>query len=78
VDFARGTRDPVRIPGRNLVFGGRTVDYLSYGAEITFDFNLFRLLYPFEMGVRFNFMNDPFGSGQDPFSYEFLIGSFGF
>jgi hypothetical protein len=78
VDFARGTRESVRIPDRNLALIPFTVDYLSYGAEITFDFNLFRLLYPLEMGVRFNFMNDPFGSGQDPFSYEFLIGSFGF
>jgi hypothetical protein len=78
VDFARGTRNAVRIPDRNLALIPFTADYLSYGAEITFDFNLFRLLYPLEMGVRFNFMNDPFGSGQDPFSYEFLIGSFGF
>lgn len=74
-DFGSGSRT---IKGSGIQLGPENIHYRSAGMEITVDFNVFRLPFPIDAGVRFNFMNDPFGIGQDPFSYEFLIASFGF
>jgi hypothetical protein len=42
------------------------------------DFNLFRYITPFEVGVRLISRNDPFDTGDDPFAVELIIGTFGF
>ena len=53
-------------------------EYYSFGAEITVDFNLFRYITPFELGVRLISRNDPFNTGHDQFEFELIIGTFGF
>lgn len=53
-------------------------NYYSTGIEVSFDFNPFRLLTPFDLGFRVIYKNDPFGTGENPVSLEFLVGSFGF
>ena len=75
-DLARGSSD-VR-NGQN----GRTrineIQYYSWGFETRFDINLMRLITPFDVGIRVAFKNDPFDTGEDPVSLEFLFGLFTF
>jgi len=51
--------------------------YNSIGAELTFDFNFMRALPVLELGVRYSYwLNSP--DEILPYSFELLIGSFGF
>lgn len=64
----------------NSIFGevtDVTAKYISYGAEVTFDFNFMRLLNEFEVGVRFvNAEANNLDLGQS--KVELIIGSLGF
>ena len=64
-------------PDDLVISGSLASDYISYGAELTFDFNIMRFPVDFEMGVRFvNVESNVWNKGGS--QIELLIGAINF
>jgi hypothetical protein len=78
-DYGKGTGNVFYYkPNSNRVYISSTDDtYRSVGVETTFDFNLFRFLPKFEIGLRstYRFANQSVNSGME---FDIVIGNIGF